>query len=79
MAEEAQNQLAILRLRQVVALTTLAKSTIYDRLDPKSPRHDPTFPRPIDLGGPGSRAVGFIRGEVEAWLADQIKKSRRGA
>jgi prophage regulatory protein len=45
-------------------------STVYDRLSLKSPRHDPSFPRPIRLGK-GARAVGFIEAEVDAWIENQ--------
>jgi prophage regulatory protein len=45
-------------------------STIYDRLSTRSPRYDPSFPRPIRLGE-GARAVGFIEAELDAWLENQ--------
>jgi prophage regulatory protein len=44
--------------------------TIYDKLSSKSPRHDPTFPRPIRLGE-RARARGFIEEEVDAWIERQ--------
>ena len=60
---------AIIRLKDVKALTGLSRSSIYDRLDPKSKRHDPTFPRPVSLG---ARAVGFSKREVGEWIAARI-------
>jgi prophage regulatory protein len=68
-----QEALSILRRKQVEKILGLSRSTLYDRLDPKSPRYDPSFPKPVGLG---FRAVGFLRGEVEAWLAAQVQKSR---
>jgi len=68
-----ENQLRILRIFHLTQKIGLGRSAIYDRLDPQSPRHDPTFPHPINLGG---RAVGFVEAEVDAWLASQINKSR---
>ena len=59
---------AILRLPSVKARTGLARSTIYLRIA------DGTFPKPVSLGG---RAVGWIEAEVEAWLAEQIERSRQ--
>jgi prophage regulatory protein len=64
----------ILRRYQVEARTGLSRSTIYDRINQKSPRHDPLFPRPIKLGG---SAIGFIESEVEAWIANQVDKRER--
>lgn len=59
-----------LRLSQVVARTGLSKSNIYERLNPKSPRYDPTFPRQFKLG---ISAVGWIESEIEAWLVSRAK------
>jgi len=58
---------AILRLPAVKARTGLSRSTIYFRVAAKS------FPAPVKLG---PRAVGWVETEVEAWLAEQIEKSR---
>ena len=55
----------VLRIKQLISMVGLAKSTIYDYLDPKSPRHDPSFPKPIKLG---ASAVGWLENEVQRWL-----------
>lgn len=34
-------------------------------------KSDPTFPRPIRLGGSRTAAVGFLADEIEAWIAQQ--------
>lgn len=68
---ESHSRLVILRRRQLEERIQLSRSTIYDKLDTNSPRHDPTFPKPIKLG-PGSSAIGFIESEVNAWLDRQI-------
>lgn len=75
MPKATQKTLSILRRKQVEAVTGLSRSTIYDRIDPNSPRYDPSFPKPVSLG---PRAVGFIRSEVEIWL-EQCVTSSRGA
>jgi prophage regulatory protein len=58
---------AILRLPTVKARTGLSRSTIYLRIA------EGHFPKPISLG---SRAVGWIETEVNAWLNQQIEASR---
>lgn len=60
----------ILRLPAVKARTGLAPSTIYLRISEGS------FPKPIRLG---ARAVGWLESEIEAWLSERIKASRRAA
>ncbi|MYM75598.1 AlpA family phage regulatory protein [Duganella sp. FT134W] len=37
----------ILRRKQVEARTGLSRSTIYEKINKKSPRYDHTFPRPV--------------------------------
>jgi len=66
----------ILRRREVQARTGLSRSTIYDRINPKSPRYDATFPKPIHLGG---SAVGWLGHEIDEWLNWQIESSRGAA
>ena len=60
---------AILRFPQVIAITGLARSTIYAKLADDNDN----FPRPIRLG---ARSVGFLATEVDDWIAEQTKISR---
>ncbi|WP_421910558.1 AlpA family transcriptional regulator [Marinobacter sp.] len=55
----------ILRLRNVMEKTGLARSTIYKYIDAG------TFPKPIDLGG---RSVGWVDSEIDGWIADKIQE-----
>jgi prophage regulatory protein len=75
MAERFQTALTILRRRDLEARLKLSRSTIYDKINPDSPRYDATFPKPIRLGN-GS-AVGWIESEVDIWLHGRIEVSRR--
>ncbi|MEM0554019.1 MULTISPECIES: AlpA family phage regulatory protein [Aeromonas] len=43
----------------------MSRSTFYDWLNPKSPRYDPTFPRPKHLG---KHSVGWSESELDEWL-----------
>ena len=54
------------RIKEFAAMISLSRSTIYDRLNPKSPRFDPTFPRPIKLG---ASAIGWHLVDVAAWIS----------
>ena len=57
----------IIRLKDVIALTGLSRSTIYLRMVQGK------FPKKINLG---SRAVGWIRSEVNEWIEERIRESR---
>lgn len=61
MAEQPRAALAILRRKMVEQETGLSRSTIYQRIKNK------TFPPAIQLG---PRAVGWRRGDIDAFLAD---------
>lgn len=63
--------LRIIRIREVEALTTLKRSTIYKKLTT-----DKSFPRPIPLSDSRARGapVGFVLGEVLAWIESRIEK-----
>jgi prophage regulatory protein len=58
----------ILRLPAVKTLTGLSRSTVYHKISIGD------FPKAISLG---SRAVGWLESDVEAWIEKQIAASRR--
>lgn len=62
----------ILRLPEVKARTGLARSTIYQLV------HENKFPRPVALLS-GSRAVGWLSDEIDAWIGQRIRASRERA
>ncbi|MGH8541760.1 MAG: helix-turn-helix transcriptional regulator [Stenotrophobium sp.] len=74
MTEQIQAAISILRRRDLEARLRLSRSTIYDKINPGSPRYDASFPKPIRLGG--GAAVGWLAHEVDAWLRCQIENSR---
>lgn len=55
----------ILRMRALTAKLGIARSTIYDWLNPKSPRYDATFPKQRRLG---QQSVGWVEEELDQWL-----------
>lgn len=57
----------ILRMPEVCARVGVARSTIYDWMDPNSGRHAAAFPVPVKLSSGG--AIGWYESELEAWLA----------
>lgn len=76
MAAPNQQHHTILRRKEVEARTGLSRTTIYDKLNSKSPRYDPTFPRQISLG---AESVGWIESEVNTWIESRITASRHAA
>ena len=52
----------IIRIREVMDVTGLSKTTIWRRV------RDQEFPVPLKLGGPNTRSIGWREADVEAWL-----------
>lgn len=65
----------VLRKKDLAKKLSCSVSTIDNRLNPASPWHDETFPRPIPLGAGGSRssAKGWIEYVVDEWLEDRMR------
>jgi prophage regulatory protein len=64
---QSNDPLQVLRLPQVCKVTGLCRSMIYQL------EAERRFPCRIKLG---LRAVGWIEGEVQEWLAARIERSR---
>ncbi|EAC1377336.1 AlpA family phage regulatory protein [Klebsiella pneumoniae] len=62
----------ILRLNSIVIKTGIARSTIYDWLNPKSPRYDSSFPKPRKLG---KQSVGWLESEIDGWINERAQAS----
>lgn len=70
------SELRVIRINELAKKLAIGKSTIYDWLNPKSPRYDETFPKPIKLG---ASSVGWLSHLVDEWLmskyAEQVEQA----
>lgn len=55
----------ILRMHEMKLRVGMSRSWIYDRINPKSPRFDPGFPRPVRVG---PSAIGWRESSVDIWI-----------
>ncbi|WP_293371175.1 AlpA family transcriptional regulator [Nevskia sp.] len=74
---EQRHPVLILRRRAVEARTGLSRSTLYDWMNPSSPRYKPDFPKPMRFSG--SNAVGWVANEIDDWLTAQVQASREAS
>lgn len=65
---EVYNMDAILRLPAVKLRTGLSRSSIYAKV------RTGEFPKPISIG---IRSIGWIESEIQQWIADCVKASRK--
>ena len=65
-----EQPLTILRRKDVEARCGLSRSTLYDYI------RTGRFPAPVRVG---TRAVGWVASEIDAWLAAQVERSRKSA
>jgi prophage regulatory protein len=59
----------IIRLSEVLAITGLARSTVYKYIGERC------FPKPVSLG---DRAVGWVESEVHDWVLARIEERDMG-
>ena len=59
------NSPKIIRIKDVVSMIGVARSTIYDWINSESPRFDSTFPKPIKFG---KNSVGWIQHQLIVWI-----------
>jgi prophage regulatory protein len=69
MNTEPKKAMQILRMAEVTRRVGLSKSTIYDRINPKSTRYDNTFPKPIKIG---LSAIGWLDEHINDWIESRI-------
>lgn len=73
MQNEPIKQTRLIRLPVVQERTGLRRATVYDRMNPRSPRYDDTFPRQVKIG---LSAVAWPEDEIDSWIQNQIDLSR---
>ncbi|BBS38368.1 TPA: helix-turn-helix transcriptional regulator [Citrobacter freundii] len=61
--------LRILRMAELTALLGISRSSIYEKLNPKSRYYDADFPKPIRLG---AASVGWRSTSVDEWIASRV-------
>lgn len=64
----------VLRLTQLMRKIGVSRSTIYDWLNPKSPRYDANFPKQLRLG---RQAVGWLESEIDEWLLNSCPRASK--
>lgn len=64
--------LRMICLRQLIEMLGISRSSVYEKINPKSPRYDASFPRPIKLG---QASIRFELQAVERWLQLRIEQS----
>ncbi|MFQ2905997.1 helix-turn-helix transcriptional regulator [Aeromonas allosaccharophila] len=58
-----------IRMQDVKKMIGVSRSTVYDWINPKSPRFDNSFPKPVRLG---INSIAWVDSELEDWLAKRI-------
>lgn len=61
-----------LRIKQLAAILSISKSSIWAKLDTRSRYYDPAFPKPIKIG----RATCFLHAEVVEYVEARTIASR---
>ncbi|HDO1331737.1 TPA: AlpA family phage regulatory protein [Aeromonas veronii] len=59
----------VLRLKDILFKLNVARSTVYDWMNERSPRHDPSFPKRVKIG---LHSVGWLESEVDSWILSRF-------
>ncbi|NOF32937.1 AlpA family phage regulatory protein [Vibrio cholerae] len=62
-----ENNIRLIRFREVLTMTGLSRSSLYRFIEENQ------FPPQVQLGG---RAVAWLEGEVQEWIAQRITNRR---
>lgn len=62
--------LRILKIDEVLEMTSLSRATHFAKLNAKSKSYDPDYPKPLKLG---RRSVGYVEQEVINWLRARME------
>ncbi len=63
----SENNIRLIRFREVLTMTGLSRSSLYRFIEENQ------FPTQVQLGG---RAVAWVEGEVQEWIAQRITNRR---
>lgn len=59
----------LIRIKEVINRVGIGRSTIYDWMNPKSPRFDTTFPKPVKLG---SNSIAWLEHDIDSWILGKV-------
>ncbi|MGL5305454.1 helix-turn-helix transcriptional regulator [Aeromonas veronii] len=59
----------VLRLKDVLYKLNIARSTLYDWMNERSPRYCPTFPKRVKIG---QHSVGWLESEIDDWILSRF-------
>ena len=59
----------LIRIKEVIDRVGIGRSTIYDWMNPKSPRFDVTFPKPVKLG---CNSIAWLEHDIDSWILGKV-------
>ena len=57
-------------MKEVLEMTSLSRTSHFEKLNKSSKSYDPTYPRPLRRG---LRCVGYVEGEVVDWVKSRME------
>lgn len=67
------DQIQLINCKELTTKLSISRSSIYERISPKSKYFDPSFPSPIRVG----RCTRWRLSEVQAWIESKSNERAR--
>lgn len=67
-SQHRELSLRILRITELTKVLGISRSSIYEKLNPRSKYYDEHFPKPLKLG---ASSVGWLYSAIEEWVASR--------
>ncbi|WP_409420807.1 AlpA family transcriptional regulator [Pseudaeromonas sp. ZJS20] len=62
-----------IRVREVLNRIGIGRSTLYDWINPQSPRFDCHFPKPVKIG---TNAVAWLESDIDEWIMQRVNANK---
>lgn len=69
--EFIMSQKRFIRVKELLKILSISRSTLYDWINPKSSRYDESFPKPIKIG---NTMTVWISTMIEDWMDERYRE-----
>lgn len=69
----SHSSIRVISTKEFLKITSLSRTSHFEKLNKASKSYDPTYPRPLRLG---ARSVGYVEQEVIDWVKARMEERK---